>query len=431
VEVRTESFLQRVLRYAGVAVLVALAAFVVIAVGLAHQALTKANAELEANATALRNEIAERRKTEEALLQSRKMEAIGQLTGGIAHDFNNLLMVVISGLRMLDRHADPERRARTIEAMRQAAERGAVLMRQLLAFSRRQTLELETIDIGSQLKAMRPLLERSLRADILVEISVPSDLGPVKTDATQLELAVLNLALNARDAMPRGGVLTISAENVADQVEVAVRDTGVGIAPEIIERVLEPYFTTKQAGQGTGLGLSQVYGFMRQCGGDLRIDSVVNAGTRVTLSFPRSAEPVKQAAAITSGAIEGHAPHARILLVEDEDNVAEMIGAMLQQMGHQATRVADAKSALEALAASRAYDLILSDIIMPGDMNGVDLAREVRGRRPDLPVVLMSGYSGQQTAAPDFPMLRKPFHAEDLDRALGAALGERKVHKLA
>jgi signal transduction histidine kinase len=191
VEVRTVTFLQRLLRYAGVAVLVALATLVVIAVGLAHQALAKANQELEANAAALRGEIAERKKTEEALLQSRKMEAIGQLTGGIAHDFNNLLMVVISGLRMLDRHADPERRARTIEAMRQAAERGAVLMRQLLAFSRRQTLELETIDIGGQLKAMRPLLERSLRADILVEISVPHDLWPVKTDATQLEHAVL------------------------------------------------------------------------------------------------------------------------------------------------------------------------------------------------------------------------------------------------
>jgi signal transduction histidine kinase len=428
----TDSLARRLSRYVGIGVLVILAALVFVVLGAAQGALSKANSELRDQAKQLRVQIDEREKAEEALLQSRKMEAIGQLTGGVAHDFNNLLMVVISGLRMLDRHSDPERRAKTMEAMRQAVERGAGLTRQLLAFSRRQTLSLEAVDVARQVNGMRELLERSLRADVLVDMALPSNLWPVKTDPAQLELAVLNLAVNGRDAMPKGGVLTITAENVTaaatparpggDYVEISVSDTGMGIPQELIDRVFEPYFTTKQTGQGTGLGLSQVYGFVSQSGGAVHIHSVVDQGTRITLSLPRSeieaSAPAPAMAPLEQRATVG----GKVLVVEDDDKVADLVCEMLIQLGHKPTRVAHASAALGILSKSGGYDLVFSDIIMPGGMNGIELARAIRQQNAQLPIVLTTGYSGGSAITAEFPVLRKPYQIEELAQTLTAAL---------
>lgn len=427
-----ESAMRRVSRYAGIGVLILLAALVLGVLGLAQGALSDANAELEARAELLQQQIEQRERAEEALLQSRKLEAIGQLVGGVAHDFNNLLTVVLSGLRLMERNADPERRATTVEAMRQAVERGAGLTRQLLAFARRQTLKLESIDVAARLKGMRELLERSLRADILVDISTPAGLWAAKTDPTQFELAVLNLAVNARDAMPKGGVLTIVASNVTenggDFVQLAVRDTGLGIPPDALSRVFEPYFTTKQAGQGTGLGLSQVYGIATQSGGSVRVQSVVNEGTSVTLLLPRSDEaPIQAPTARPALAAPARATGKSILVVEDDDAVAGVVSEMLRQMGCKPFRVPNAQAALGAVDHDCAFDLVFSDIIMPGTMNGVELAQEIHRRYPKTPIVLTTGYSGAADVDARFPIIRKPYQIEELEQVVLSAIGPDKA----
>lgn len=430
VYLRTDALtaLQRLARYAGFAVLLLLASLVFIVFGIAQAALKQANTELEARATQLQQEIHQRERAEEELLQSRKMEAIGQLVGGVAHDFNNLLTVVLSGLRLMERNPDPARRATTTEAMRQAVERGAGLTRQLLAFARRQALSPEVVDIGARLHGMRELLERSLRADILVDIQVPADLWPVKSDPTQLELAILNLAVNARDAMPKGGVLTISAANVVsekgDHVAIRVRDTGFGMTDDVRRRVFEPYFTTKQSGQGTGLGLAQVYGIVTQSGGAVSVESTVDVGTTVTLSLPRSLElpaaPVISQLAASNRALSG----AKLLVVEDDDAVAEVVEALARDAGCVPIRVASASAALSTLSEGQRFDLVFSDIIMPGAMNGLELAQEIERRYPGLPVVLTTGFSGAADVGNQFPVLRKPYQPEEFERLLGIVLSQ-------
>jgi signal transduction histidine kinase len=429
VYLRTDALtaLQRFARYAGFAVLLVLASLVFIVFGIAQAALKQANAELEARAAQLQQEIHQRERAEEELLQSRKMEAIGQLVGGVAHDFNNLLTVVLSGLRLMERNTDPARRATTTEAMRQAVERGAGLTRQLLAFARRQALSPEVVDIGARLYGMRELLERSLRADILVDIQAASDLWPVKSDPTQLELAIINLAVNARDAMPKGGVLTISAENTTDakggeHVAIRVRDTGVGMSEEVRNRVFEPYFTTKQAGQGTGLGLAQVYGIVTQSGGTVIVESTEGVGTTILLCLPRSLEmpaaPEVSAATAANRALSG----ARLLVVEDDDSVAEVVMALAVDAGCLPTRVASAEAALGILRDAHQFDLVFSDIIMPGTMNGLELAQEIERRYPGLPIVLTTGFSGAADVGNQFPVLRKPYQPEEFDRLLSMVL---------
>lgn len=422
-----ETALQRFARYAGIAILALLASLVLAVFGMAQAALKEANAKLEARAADLHREIQQRERAEEELLQSRKMEAIGQLVGGVAHDFNNLLTVVMSGLRLMERNADPARRAATTEAMRQAVERGAGLTRQLLAFARRQTLKPEVIDVGARLLSMRELLERSLRADILVDIRVAPDLWPVKSDPTQLELAILNLAVNARDAMPKGGVLTINAENDVGErgefVAIKVSDTGVGMSEEVRKRVFEPYFTTKQAGQGTGLGLAQVYGIVTQGGGSVSIESAVNAGTQVSLLFPRSDEPLAAVdLAETHTSSNQQLANKQLLIVEDDDAVAGVVEAMAREAGCVPTRAPSATEALAVLAQGKRFDLVFSDIVMPGDMNGVELAHEIAQRYPDLPIVLTTGYSGMVDIGNRFPVLRKPYQPEEFERLLATML---------
>ena len=381
-------------------------------------------------------DITEQRQAAEQLRQAQKIEAVGQLTGGVAHDFNNLLMVLSSGLELIGRQRDPARLARTLAAMRQAVERGAGLTRQLLAFSRRQSLRPEPVDLARKLGGMHEMLDRSLRGDVQVDMDFADGLWPVEVDPGELELVVLNLAVNARDAMPGGGTIVLQAENLADLalaagrgdfVKLSVIDTGTGMSPEVLARAFEPFFTTKDVGKGSGLGLAQTHGFAHASGGMARIESRAGAGTTVSLYLPRTH---KQPAAVSRAAPAegGDMPTfaGQVLLVEDDDEVAALTAEMLRQLGYEVTRVADAEAALGALADGRPVDLLLSDVMMPGALNGVALAHEVRRRRPELPVVLASGYADsvrKETAEANIRLLSKPYRLEELAEALAQVRG--------
>src|SRR3984885_7857392 len=383
--------------------------------------------------------LAERAEAEKHIRHTQKIDAIGQLTGGVAHDFNNLLMVISGGLSLLQRSEDIGRQQRIIDQMRQAADRGASLSRQLLTFARRQALKAEPLDLQCLIDGMLEMLDRTLRGDIQVKTKLADDLCPIKVDRTELELVILNLCVNARDAMPDGGIITICAKNVArlrehelsgDLVALTVEDTGSGIPPDVLARVFEPFFTTKEIGKGSGLGLPQVYGFAQQSGGSVKIDSKVGVGTAATPFLPRS----DVAPAALSPENDGLDSTARrralrgcILLVEDDDGVAALVAEMLKSLGYRVTRVASARAALGALADDPGIDLVFSDILMPGPMTGVDLAREVRRRRPGAPILLTSGYAGAALKAndvDDIQILFKPYQIGALDAAVREALGK-------
>jgi signal transduction histidine kinase len=310
-------------------------------------ALEEANIEL-------RKQMAERARAEENLRHAQKIEAIGQLTGGIAHDFNNLLMVISGGLQMLEHQTNPARRQRVMDGMRQSAQRGAALTRQLLAFSRRQALRPEPVDILQQIGGMHDLLDHSLRGDIDVRFELAEDLWPVFVDPGELELVVINLAVNARDAMAEGGTLTVKAENCpdfrdhdldGDYVCLSVIDTGSGMTPEVLARVFEPFFTTKDVGKGSGLGLPQVHGFATQSRGAVHVESEPGRGTAIRLYLPRSEKPASarpESAADLHRLRNGNARTGAILLVEDDDEVAAMVGEMLDQLGYDVFRTASA-----------------------------------------------------------------------------------------
>lgn len=391
--------------------------------------------QLEAANKELRTQMAERARIEDSLRQAQKIEALGQLTGGVAHDFNNLLMVILGGLEMLDRATAPARRHMLMDGMRQAAQRGASLTRQLLAFSRRQALQPQPVDLAHQIGSMRELLDRSLGENVNVEVEFGPDLWPVQVDPGELELVVLNLAVNARDAMPKGGQITIRAENIptleseqvrGDYVRFAISDAGTGMSPEVRARVFEPFFTTKDIGKGSGLGLAQVYGFAKQSGGSVHIESELGRGTTVALLLPRSLETPAIGA---QGALDP-APQQKctlagsILLVEDDDDVAALVGEMLEELGYQVTRAASASAALGALANGRHIDMVFSDIMMPGNMDGVELGRQIRARQGGIPVLLTSGYAeaaATRAECEGFGVLRKPYSLNDLAAALKAA----------
>jgi signal transduction histidine kinase len=392
--------------------------------------------ELEAANRELRAQMAERAKIEESLRHAQKLEAIGQLTGGIAHDFNNLLMIISGGLDAITGQANTAKRERLLTGMGHAVDRGAKLTRQLLAFSRRQTLRPETIDLQVQVGGMLELLNRSLRGDINVALDLAPDLWPIVVDPLELELTILNLAVNARDAMPKGGVITIRAENhpnmaeddlKGDFVRLAVVDTGTGMPPEIVSRVFEPFFTTKDIGKGSGMGLAQVYGFTRQSGGAVRMESAVGQGTTVALFLPRSeeaAETVRPTVApVRTDAQRSSVSH--VLLVEDDDEVAALVTEMLMQLSMVSTRASSAAAALGALANDREVDLVFSDVMMPGGMNGVELAREIKRRRPGLPIILTTAYAEavrRDAEAEGVALLPKPYRLDDLDTAIRTAL---------
>ncbi len=369
---------------------------------------------------------------EAALRQAQKMESLGQLTGGVAHDFNNLLSVFASGLQILER-TDGVPRPRVFESMRRAIARGTGLTRHLLAFSRRRPINPESIDLVGHLKGMRALLDGSLGGHIQVQMNLRDDVWPIEVDAGEMELAVLNLCVNARDAMPEGGAITITVENVRttddagvdrDFVRVSVADTGIGMAPEIVARVFEPFFTTKDIGKGSGLGLPQVYGFAQQSGGRVSIDSSLGAGTTVTLWLPRTlSAPVTtrttdstETASRTTAVRRGH-----ILLVEDDKEVSALTFELLSSLGFVVTHVSSADAALGALANGRDVDVVLSDIMMPGGVSGLQLAREIKRRFPKLSVVLTTGYveAAAEMEEYEFRLLPKPYTLESLADALG------------
>ena len=420
-----ESPTRRAMRYAGFALLIVMAALLVAVLGAANAREAEAYRKLKA-------EIREREKAEDALRQSQKMEAMGQLTGGVAHDFNNLLMVASSGLDLLERTSDPARRERLRDGIRQAIDRGASLTQQLLAFSRRSPLKPEVIDIGQRLSGMHAILDRSLREDVTVRMMLPPDLWRVEVDASQLEVAVLNIAINARDAMPDGGTITIEARNEpsgrpdgsGDMVRLSIRDTGVGVAPDMIGRLFEPFFTTKAVGKGTGLGLSQVYGFARASGGEVGVDSVLGEGTTIWLRIPRSTKAPAALAPLAARAPVAGPGRRRVLLVEDDDSVAQLVEEMLRELGYEVKRVGDGASALDALRVDPGYQLVFSDMVMPGDIGGLDLARDISRLRPDLPVVLTTGYSAAAAAATKEGrrVLVKPYRIEALAAELDAVL---------
>lgn len=430
---RDTSPAQRTSRYAGLLLILALAALVVAVFAIAQSALRRANRRLaEANA-GLTQQIQERERAEEALRQSQKMEALGRLTGGIAHDFNNLLMVASSGVDLLERTDNPERRQMLSDGIRQAVDRGAALTRQLLVFSRRSPLRTEVLDLGARVLGLRFLLERSLREDIEVILDVPDDLWPVEADPGELELALMNLAVNARDAMPKGGILTVSCGNVGshpgghDVVCLKIRDTGTGMPESVRSRVFEPFFTTKEVGRGTGLGLSQVYGFVHASGGEISVESQEGQGTTFTLCLPRSSAPLRaigDAAAPAPAARPPLSAQGRLLLVEDDDAVASSVGHMLRDLGYTYMRRDRAAEALAAVVAGEQFDLVLSDMIMPGDMDGLGLARALSAHAPDLPILLTTGYSeaASSAEAANYPLLRKPYRIDDLAAALEGAL---------
>ena len=394
-------------------------------------------AEVADRTSELRREITERAQVEEKLRQSQKIEAIGQLTGGVAHDFNNLLMVISGGLEMLDRGTDPSRRQRLLDGMRHAAERGTALKRQLLAFSRRQELKPESVDLAHHIEGMRELLDRSLSGDISVTLAFGPDLWPVEVDPGALELVILNLAVNARDAMPNGGTIHITAHNAAgvedpeltgDFVRLCVSDTGAGMPPEVLEHVFEPFFTTKEIGKGSGLGLPQVYGFAKQSGGAVYVNSAVNRGTTIVMLLPRALIPRGlPPLTVADVDISKESPRSggAVLLVEDDDEVASTVAEMLAKLGYAVTRTASAEEALGSLNGGLTIDVVFSDVMMPGGMNGVDLARVLRAHRQDLPILLTSANVDAANALATelgVQILRKPYRLIDLSNALNRCL---------
>ncbi|HEY6924166.1 MAG TPA: PAS domain-containing protein [Steroidobacteraceae bacterium] len=368
---------------------------------------------------------------EEYVRQTQKFEAIGQLTGGIAHDFNNLLQVLAGGIGVLERQMHGQTGQRMLEGMRRATTRGASLTRQLLAFSRRQALQPEPVDLAYQIERMRDILDRTLRGDVVVEAHLPEGLWPVLVDPNELELTVLNLCVNARDAMPKGGIITIRAENRAgivredlagDFVALSIRDTGTGMSSEVMAHIFEPFFTTKDIGKGSGLGLAQVYGFAKQSGGSVVAESTLGVGTNVILLLPRSQ---RQASTAPKEDTRAHAPReslaGSILLVEDDEEVATLVSEMLRELGYSVTRAASSDAALGALADGRIVDLVFSDIMMPGPMNGFELAQEIRRRRPHQKILLTSGYPDAASRSDEghgFVILPKPYEIQDLKASL-------------
>ena len=373
----------------------------------------------------------ERRDAQEKLVQAReqlamaqKMEAIGKLTGGIAHDFNNLLMIIGGNAQTFKRLLDPKL-PRAIEAIQTAAKRGESLTRQLLTFSRRQHVSPTVVDLSASLKNMRTMIESSLRGNIVYKEEIGDAVWPVKVDLAELELGIVNIAVNARDAMPTGGTFTLSLRNVAaaneagdEQLEgplVAIdcSDTGTGIPPNLLSKIFDPFFTTKEVGKGSGLGLSQVYGFAHQAGGTVKAQSKVGVGTIFSVYLPCADEKIanKEAPNKTTDTSQ----RLTVLIVDDSAEVAEVTSSLFEHLGYQTVYRASADEALKLLADGAKIDLVFSDIVMPGAIDGVELAREIRSRYRNLPVVLTTGYSDAAQAAPtNLKILRKPFDTDTL-----------------
>jgi two-component system, NtrC family, sensor kinase len=374
-------------------------------------------------------DITEREQLEAQLRQAQKMEAIGQLTGGVAHDFNNLLAVIGGNAELARRRPTPNL-TRQMDNILRATQRGVALTRQLLSFSRRHAASPQFIDPRVEVPRMAEMLRASLRGDIEMRVNVAADVWPIEADVAELEIALLNVAVNARDAMPQGGTFEIDVQNMRagantlniEHVAIALRDSGVGIPPDLIGKVFDPFFTTKETGEGTGLGLSQVYGFAQQSGGAVSLESEPGRGTTITIRLPRTAKPMP-AEHGADQPVATPTASGRILLVEDNPQVADVTAQMLRAMGFDVVVADRARKALEQLSASpERIDLLMTDVVMPEGMNGLDLAKQVRMRFPALPIILTSGYNDVVVDSTEFPMLRKPVPYDELYRAVCAVL---------
>jgi len=436
-EVEREAVARRLTRYVILGALAVLAALVIVTLGLAQAALHRANRELSERAEALSQanellaeQIAGRAKAEEQLRQSQKMQALGQLTGGIAHDFNNLLTVIQGSADILTRDelAD-DRRKRFAKAIVQAADNAAVLTSQLLAFARRQPLKPEVVDLSQLVAGMTDLLDRTMGERIKIETSLERSTPPVTVDRNQLQSAILNIASNARDAMPDGGTLTIRVSEIRSEAgermaTISVSDTGAGMDADTASRIFEPFFTTKKTGKGTGLGLSQVYGFATQSGGEVFVDSEPGEGTTVTLLLPCS-EPGMAVARQAEEPALPEQPRAEILVVEDNEDVGQFAETLLTELGHSVTLATSGEEALE-LTRDHDFDVVFSDVVMPG-MGGLRLAERLAEEKPDLPVVLATGYSQEiaQSGSGGRPVILKPYRLATLSQALADAISGR------
>jgi signal transduction histidine kinase len=442
-----EPFSRRLTRYGLIGLLATMASLVIVVLGRAQSALRRANADLGDSNAELKRQIAERERVEAQMRQIQKMESIGQLTGGIAHDFNNMLAIVIGNLDMAARRFDtaPERARAAIGHANEGATRAAALTRRLLAFSRQQPLEPRTLDLNRLVGGMSDLLRRTLGEQIRIETVLSGGLWCAFADVSQVENAVLNLCVNARDAMVDGGNLTIETANSylddeycrgtdgvrpGQYVAVAVTDTGPGMPPEVIEQAFDPFFTTKGVGKGTGLGLSQVYGFIRQSGGHVRIYSEIGQGTTVKLYLPRHVGDDKEEVAPPPDAAT--LPRARgtetILVVEDEAQVRRMSTDTLTELGYAVIEAANAAEALQALSRHPEIVLLFTDVVMP-DLNGRQLAEVARQQRPDLPVVYTTGYTRNAIVHNgmldhDVALVPKPFTIEQLAHKIRAVLDQ-------
>ncbi len=388
---------------------------------------------VEQRTAELMKESAARERAQEQLRQAQKMETIGQLTGGVAHDFNNLLMAVMGNLELLrKRMPDDPRLKRLVDGAMQGAERGASLTQRLLAFARQQDLRAEAVDLGTLVRSMSDLLDRSLGPRIALSFDIPDGLPPARIDANQLELAILNLVINARDAMQDGGAIAIKlsshrvngttgALKAGDYLKVSVIDDGEGMSPETLKKAIEPFFSTKPIGKGTGLGLSMVHGLAEQLGGTLELTSKVGQGTTASLIVPATsalpavveeAEPERQ-----------EARPAVILFVDDDPLIAMSTAEMLEDLGHKVIPVSSGRDALDILRSAQPIDLMMTDHMMPG-MTGIELAARSREVRPSLPILLATGYADLPEGAQlDLPRLAKPYHQEQLRDRLEQLLG--------
>jgi signal transduction histidine kinase len=381
--------------------------------------------QLETMNARLLSEIAEREKTEAALRQSQKMEAVGQLTGGVAHDFNNLLMAVLGNLELLRPHIQDGRLLKYATNAIAAANRGATLVKQLLAFSRKQRLSPEVTIINDLVSEMEELISRTIGSDIRMQISCDPNLWPALVDPTQLELMILNLAINARDAMPKGGTLTLETKNLeypppeaelapGQYICIGVSDTGHGMPPDVIARIFEPFFTTKPPGKGTGLGLSQVYGFAKQSGGGVRVESEPGHGTAVRIFLPRAHQPLVSQRVNQS--IHEGSPPPSILLVDDDQQVLQTASSILEDLGYKVISASDSEAALVCLG-SNEVDAALIDLMMP-DVSGFELATQIRELRPKMPILFCSGFPESINTAhrelSESNFIAKPYRAYDL-----------------
>jgi PAS domain S-box-containing protein len=356
------------------------------------------------------------------LAESQKLDALGQLTGGVAHDFNNILMIISGSLHFLKKSAPTDAKMqRAVSAIETATKRGAALTSQLLTFARRQSVNPQAISVADRIGAVREVLETGVGSSVQLAFDISPDLWPVTVDISELETALVNLVINARDAMPASGIITVAARNaVADDqderdfVAISVEDPGQGIAPDVLDKIFDPFFTTKPVGKGTGLGLSQVHGFAHQAGGTVRVESELGRGTRVTILLPR--DEIIPSAEKTSIAEVGGS--GTVLLVEDNPDVASVSASLLEQLGYTVRRVPDADAALRDVELHN-VDLVFSDIVMPGKIDGLTLARRLREMRPELPILLATGYSDAAAGVRgDFPILRKPYEIHQLSQAI-------------